>query len=294
MRAACCVLRAAAFLALTAALAPLPTGPLAAQDRTIPLAADGYVRILGSAGSIHVIAWDLDSVRWGGRLAPGQELFGGGSPRMVKVGTTGADGPAELSIRVPRRAKVVIDAGEASVDVSGVTGPVEIGGQSGAIKLVGAPVRLTIETVDGAVTLSGGPFRSSVVRTAGGMITADGLEEEVVLSTVTGAIFADLTRATRGSISSVSGVIRLGASVDPTGNLAIESHGGDILLRLATPPGVEVVATALGGNIENTLSRVVPRPVRGGRGQILETTVGGNGGTVTVTSFKGRVRIEPK
>ena len=88
--------------------------------------------------------------------------------------------------------------------------------------------------------------------------------------------------------------VRLGAGMEHTGTLTVESHGGDIQLRLDPRPGVELMATAFGGTIENTLTRSLPHPVRDGRSQLLETNVGNGGGTVTVTSFKGRIRIEPR
>jgi hypothetical protein len=276
---------------LASAPAPLL---LSAQERTIPLTADGYLRILAGAGTVKVSGWTNDSVRVVGRLAPGQQLFGGGSARMVKVGVEGPDVPATLQVWVPQGAKVVVEAGASSVDLDGVTGPVEIRGTSGVVNVLGAPVRLTIETVDGAVTLTGGPFRSTEVRTAGGTIRVAGARGELMLSSVAGAIFADADSVTRGNVTTVSGVIRFTGAVDRTGTLTVESHGGDIQLGLDPRSGVEVVATAFGGTIENTLTTTAPRVVREGRSQIIETAIGGGGGTVTVTSFKGRVRIGPR
>ena len=294
MRASCLVLRTTATFGTAILLALSAPRPLAAQERTIALAHDGYFRVYSRSGRVRVTGWGVDSVHWRAQLAPGQELFGGGNGQMAKVGVSGPEGPASIEVQVPRGVKLVIDAGDGIVDVDGVTGPIEIQGGSGAVRISGAPVRLTIETVDGAVTLTGGPFRSTEVRTAGGMIRAEGMRAGVVLSTVTGAIFAEADSVTRGGISTVSGVIRLGASMDPTGTLSVESHGGDIQLRLGPEAGVELMVTAFGGVIENSLSTAVAHPVRDGRSQQLETMVGNGGGTVTVTSFKGRVRIQPR
>jgi len=283
--------RASTFLAL---LAHLPTGPLAAQDRTIPLEADGYVRVINRSGTLQVLAWDKDSVRIVGELAPGQRLFGGGSARMVKVGVDGPEAPASVTVQVPRRAKVVIDGGDAAIEVDGVTGPIEISGGAGRILMAATPVRVTIQTVDGAVTLVGGPYRSTEVRTAGGVVHASGLEEEFLLSSVSGVIQATVSGVTRGRIESVTGVVRFAGDIDPTGTLTVESHGGDIGLILDPRKGFELVATAFGGTIENTLTSSIARPVPNGHGIQLATTVGGGGGTVTVTSFKGRIRLTPR
>lgn len=300
MRAACCVLRAAWIVAGMVLLAVSPPRRLSAQtpivttQRSVPLAADGYVRVMNGAGSIHVTGWERDSVQWSGHHRADQQLFGGGSPRMVKVGVGGEEAPVRLVVRVPHGAKLVIDAGEASVDVDGMTGPVEIRGGGGAVHLAGTPVRVTIETADGDVTLERGTFRSTEIRTAGGDIRVTGGREEVVLTTVTGEVMAELVGVTRGNLSSVTGAVRMRGSVDPTGTLSVESHGGDVTIALERGTGVELVATAFGGTIVNTLTSSAPRPVRDGRSQLLETTIGNGGGTVTVTAFKGTVRLQPK
>jgi hypothetical protein len=277
-----------------ALLAHLPTGPLTAQERAVPLDRDGFVRVFNAAGSIRVIGWGVDSVRWGGELARGQELYGGGNRRMVKLGPNGADGPARLEVRVPHGAKVVIDAGESTVDVDGLTGPVEIRGGAGNVHVSGAPVRLTIETVDGDVDITGGPHRSLDVRTAGGEIQVTGARGEVTISSVSGAITLQADSITRGHVTSVEGTVRMFGTVDRTGTLNLESHGGDIDLTLITRPGFDLVATAIGGSITNTLSRSAPRPIRDGRGFLLETAVGDGSGTVTVTAFKGTIRLYGK
>lgn len=299
MRTAFCVLRfardiprAVGLVGISLILAVSPSRRLAAQERTIPMAADGYFRVFNRAGAIRITGWDVDSVHWVAHLAPGQEFFGGGSGRMAKIGATGAEGEATFEIQVPRGVKLVIDGGDGTVEITGVTGPIEVQGGAGAVRVTGSPVRLTVGTVDGTVTLAGGPYRSTEVRTGGGMIRATGARGEVILSSVTGTIFAEADSITRGGITTVTGSIRFEGSVDPTGTLTVESHGGDIQLHLDPRPGIEVVATAFGGTIENTLTDSAPRPVRDGRSHQLATTIGNGGGTVTVTSFKGRVRLQ--
>jgi len=274
-----------------ALLAHWPTGRLAAQERTIPLDRDGFVRVFNRVGTIHVVGWGVDSVRWNAQLAPGQELYGGGNQQMAKLGVSGPDGVARLEVRVPAGAKLVIDAGESTVDVVGVTGAVEIRGGGGAVHVAGTPVRLTIETVDGPVDITGGPHRSVDVRTAGGAIDITGAREELSVSSISGDVTITADSITRGRIISVTGTVRLVGSVDRTGTLTAESHGGDLELALSTRPGFDVVATAIGGTIVNTLSKTSPRPVRDGRGSLLEAVVGDGGGTVTVTAFKGTIRL---
>jgi hypothetical protein len=277
-------------------LAVSPSRRLEAQAPQVRGAAvdrDGYVRIFSTAGSIKVTGWDRDSLEIRGRMAPGQQLFGGGSRRAIKFGADGPEGPSHLEVVMPRGVKLVVDAGESVVEVSGMTGAVEVRTGGGNIEIRDAPVRITIETVDGDVTLSGGPFLSTEVRTAGGDIRVTGARAECTLTSVSGGIIAEVAGVTRGRVSSVSGPLRYTGSVDPTGTLAVESHGGEVVVALDIGVGAQIVATNFGGEIVNTLTNDRPRAVRGS-GRLLETQLARFGGTVTITAFRGRVTLQQK
>jgi hypothetical protein len=299
MRASC-VGRRASWLGVAATLSLLlahwPTGPLAAQAPQVRGAAvdrDGFVRIFSGAGSIKVTGWDRDSLEIRGRMAPGQQLFGGGSRRAIKFGADGPEGPAHLEITIPRGVKLVVDAGESTVEVAGMTGAVEVRTGGGSIEIRDAPLRVTIETVDGDVALNGGPFLSTEVRTAGGDIRVTGARGECTLTSVSGAITAEVLGVTRGRVSSVSGPLRFAGNVDPTGTLAIEAHGGEVVVALDADVGAEIVATSFGGEIANALTNTRPRAVRE-RGRLLETQTGRGGGTITITAFRGRVTLQQR
>jgi hypothetical protein len=290
------VLRATAVGILGISLALLPTGRLAAQAPQVRGAAvdrDGFVRIFSTAGSIKVTGWDRDSLEIRGRMAPGQQLFGGGSRRAIKFGADGPEGPSHLEVTMPRGVKLVIDAGESTVEVAGMTGAVEVRTGGGNIEIRDAPVRVTIETVDGDVTLSGGPFLSTEVRSAGGDIRVTGARAECTLTSVSGGITAEVVGVTRGRVSSVNGPLRFSGNVDPTGTLAIESHGGEVVVALDAGVGAEIVATNFGGEIVNTLTNARPRAVRG-TGRLLQTELSRFGGTVTITAFRGRVTLQQR
>jgi len=91
----------------------------------------------------------------------------------------------------------------------------------------------------------------------------------------------------------VNGPLRFSGNVDPTGTLAIESHGGEVVVALDAGVGAEIVATNFGGEIVNTLTNARPRAVRG-TGRLLQTELSRFGGTVTITAFRGSVTLQQR
>jgi hypothetical protein len=66
MRTSIVVRRASAVVGALLLSASLPLF-LRAQERAVPLDRDGFVRVFNAAGSIRVIGWGVDSVRWSSR-----------------------------------------------------------------------------------------------------------------------------------------------------------------------------------------------------------------------------------
>ena len=105
-------------------------------ERRAAIAADASIRFGGAISSLRIIGWDRDSLVITGSMPKGWRFDGGvGSP----VGGLGrgakfffeapGDGyptGATLEVRVPTRARVWAKSGSADIDVSGVTGGLDL------------------------------------------------------------------------------------------------------------------------------------------------------------------------
>jgi hypothetical protein len=295
-------IRAVRLAALAAALTAL-TAPVAGAQRSppirraLPLAPDGSVRVYVLSGRVSVVGGDVDSVIVTGTAPARQPFHMGGGPRGVKLGVwdetaTGSVAPADLEVRVPRRARVWVKAGQtADVDVREVTGGLDVNIVAGTVRVRGAPRELNVEAMDGSVEIVGSPAWMRV-KTASGAITLRGGSEDVALSSVSGAIRVSGGRVTRGRFENVTGDIRFDAAPDRGGALTFDTHGGLVELRLPRDVAADFEVTTIRGTIENALSTASPVAGRDARGRALSFSIGTTpAATITVRSFKGRVAL---
>jgi hypothetical protein len=282
-------------LLLLAALAALATPATAQQvSRGFPLDGDAAIRVFNLAGTIVVRGWDRDSVAVTGQVPPGEGTFyAGGSGGGAKLGVeprVGTPPRAELQVMVPRNARVWIKTDEATVDVAGVAGQVDVYSVGGRVQVAG-PVRvLSVETMDGPVTVEG-EMTWVRLKSAGGGVRFTGSVEDLVASSVSGGVAVEARRLGRARVETVTGTVRLAGVPDRTASISVETHAGPAeILIPATSPAVFELGT-LGGTITNRLTTTKPRTGPGGRGQVLSFGTDVGGAVVTVRSFKGDIIV---
>ncbi len=270
--------------------------------------AGGSVRIMNPFGRVRVIGWDADSLAVSGRLAPGAgRFYAAGDARVRKLGVdVPADerdtGPAELEVRVPRRASVWVKSATADIEVVGVDGTLDLNSVSGAIHVLGTPQDVTAETMDGAVEIAGGTGRTRVKTVSGGILLR-GASADLGASTLSGTIVVRAagwqrggTGVQRGKFESVTGDIRFEGELGRGGVVELESQSGKVTVRVPPPPTTvaDFDLLTIGGTITNTLTPAAPRRRAAGVGQELGFSTGSGGAQVTVRSFKGTILLEAK
>lgn len=283
----------------------LIAAPLSAQlqvNRREAVTPDASIRLQGSFSAVRVIGWDQDSVALTGAVSKGTIVnvhFGGGPGQRAAGAKMFIEAPeadaaigkgGTLELRVPARARVWVKAGSSAIDVSGVTGGLDLNIVGGSIQVAGSPRELRAESMDGGIRIEGSPAWLRA-KTATGDITLAGGGEDVGLSTVSGAIRITEGRVERLRLESVSGLILLAARVAPGGAVDVDAHSGPIEVRLAPNANVDLTASSLTGRIENLWNRTRPTSGREGRGQELLTMAGASSARMTVRSFKGTITL---
>jgi hypothetical protein len=283
------------FLTLIAlALTSLPASGQSKVDRGIKLNADGAIRIYNTVGSVRVVGWNRDSVAVRGLLGGGNTLHFGGSPGGVKMFVEGRDernpAAASIEVMVPVRAKVWVKTASADIDVTGVTGSLDLYVVGGRITVRGNPADVNAEAIDGAITMIGSPGWLRA-KSASGDVSFDGSCSDVTLSTVSGKIDADGTGFEKAKFETVTGGIRFAGSFRTGGLVNFDTHSGSVEVGVSpsTPADFDVVSIA--GSIVNRLTSSRPIKGRYGRGSELVTATGGGGTRVAIRSFKGPVTL---
>lgn len=315
-------------LGLAVAAALLLAGPAQAQRQVNArhdASSTGTVEISLEGGSVRVTGWSRNEVQVTGTVQGRDEvrLDGGGRTVEVRVGGSrpGRGGSGNLEIRVPAGSSLEITAGAAPITVSGVTGAVEATSRSGPVTVQGNTRGVEIVAHSGPVTVEGRTERLDVTAMSGPVrVTADVRQRadiqalsgnvdvlgavpeldvqalsgnvrvanaggRVEVQGVSGNISVTGSRL-RGNVNTVSGSVLVSGSL--AGPISMESHGGNVELRLPSGASAEVQIETFNGGVRNEIPGA--RESRESR-QERRISIGRGGPTVSITTFSGDVKL---
>lgn len=265
-------------------------------ERGLHLDADGAVRISNLVGSVRVIGWNRDSVALRGSVAKGDKLFMGGGPRGMKMFIEPLNErnpqPSSLEVFVPARAKVWVKTATATIDVSGVTGELDLYVVGGRIRVTGDPAELNAEAIDGDIEVTGSPGWLRA-KSASGDVILNGSSRDIALSTVSGGISVATNggKLERAKIESITGAIRFNADIEKGAAIDFDTHSGALDISIPRNTGADFEIASIAGTISNQLNFAKPVSGHYGRGAELSMTNGSGGARVTIRSFKGSVTL---
>lgn len=267
-------------------------------DRTLQAARDGVVEIENVAGTVEVVGWDRSEVRVTGRLGEGTEglEFERQGERVVVAvrlprnarNVKGSD----LTISVPAGSRLSISTVSADQAVSDVQGDLDLQSVSGDIRAQGGARRAKLKTVSGRIGLDI-PGERVQAGSVSGDIAISGARGEVAAETVSGDIEIENARCERLHGESVSGDLSFAGELVGRGDFALSSHSGDISLRLASEPGVQLEASTFSGTIDAPFAREA-RPARDRRSsptKKLRTELGDGRGKLEIETFSGDIEV---
>jgi hypothetical protein len=273
------------------------SSPLAAQkkvDRKIPLGMEGALRIVNMVGSVVIHGWNKDTVMVRGTLGLGDSFFMGGGYTGAKMFVESANDrdpkPARLEVWVPARVRLWVKTATANIDVSDVTGGLDLYTVSGPIDVTGNPHELNAEAIDGDIHITGSPPWVRA-KSASGTIVFQGSSSDAAFSTVSGAVKVDGGLFERTKIETVTGNISFSGQLDRSGAFDFDTHSGAIDIAIPEKTSASFSVVTIAGSITNNLSKISPIPGRFGRGAEINTDVSGGGAKVSVRAFKGQVTI---
>lgn len=257
-----------------------------------------YVRLNGAFSSLKVTGWEKDSLVMTGSLPKGSRFepaMGGASGAPLQgvkfyiEASPSATSAGSLELFVPAGATVWAKSGSAAIDVTGITGGLDLNIVGGSVTVNGNPRELNIESMDGAVMVTGAPGWMRA-KTATGNVTVRGSCTDLGITTVSGTVTIRDGLFERARIESINGDVTFGAGLARAGNLLIDSHSGAIELMVGKA-SVDIEATTITGSIINTVSARRPAPGREGRGEELTLSLGVGEARATLRSFKGNIRL---
>lgn len=289
-----------ALLLTAASSVAVPMGASAQQkvDVRRAVARNVYVRLNGAFSSLRVTGWQKDSLVMTGSL-PKESRFepamggAGGAPvtgvKFYIEGSATSNASGSLELFVPVGATVWAKSGSATIDVTGITGGLDLNIVGGSITVSGNPRELNIESMDGNVSVTGAPTWMRA-KTATGDVTLRGSCTDLGVTTVSGTVTVRDGSFERTRIETVTGNVTFGAGVSRAGSLLIDSHAGTIELQIGKA-SLDIDATTITGSITNSVTTRRPTPGREGRGEELTLSLGIGDARATLRSFKGNIRL---
>ncbi|HEV7838542.1 MAG TPA: DUF4097 family beta strand repeat-containing protein, partial [Gemmatimonadaceae bacterium] len=280
----CCV-RTLAVSILSTALFACPLLGQTKIERKLALGMDGALRIGNMVGSVVVHGWNKDTVLVRGTLASGDQFFMGGGYTGAKMFVESANDrnprPTRLEVWVPARVRLWVKTATANIDVSEVSGGLDLYVVSGTIDVTGNPSELNAEAIDGDIHVTGSPpwLRA---KTATGAVTFQGASADAAFSTVSGPIKVNGGIFERAKLETVTGPITFAGKLDRGGSFDFDTHSGVIDIAVPEKTDATLSVVTIAGSITNKLSRTAPTAGRFGRGAELEMDVGRGGARVSV------------
>ena len=292
------MIRQALFVAALLSVAAVAAQSQVKVERGLRLDADGSVRISNLVGSVHVTGWSRDSVSLRGSLPKGDKLFMGGSPRGMKLFVEPMNDrnpqPSSLTVLVPARAKVWVKTATAEIEVSGVTGELDLYVVGGRIRVSGKPAELNAEAIDGDIEVNGNPGWLRA-KSASGTVTLIGSSSDISISTVSGGIIVNpgpsAGKFERAKLETVTGSIRFNADIEKGAAIEFSTHSGSMDIAIPRGTGADFDVASIAGTISNELNYARPVKGRYGRGSEMVMTNASGGARVTIRSFKGPVTL---
>ena len=269
-------------------------------DKTLPAAANGYVKIVITRGEVDITGWDRDEVHIEGELddlAEGLVFVVEGDRTRIEVklprrNVNWGDG-SDLDIRVPMNSKIDFDGVSTDTTIGMVSGGVRIRTVSGDITASEIQNQVRINTVSGNIDVSASSGDTHI-STVSGEIHLDMSSSRIVLNSVSGEIEARFEEFTRLRASVVSGDIEVSGKLAGEGEIEMASVSGEISLELEGPVNAHLSAeVGPGGDIDNSLTDDEPVNIFPGRKK-LEVRFGDGSGQINLRTVTGDIRIDDR
>jgi len=290
--------------ALLAAGLLAAAAPAALAQQTITknakVAPDATVEVSNVQGKVQITAWDKNEVDLLATLESSKdELEFEATERNVHIEVRRPRGKynsdeddANLTIRVPRGARIIADTVSADIGVTGVRGEQSLQSVSGELRTQAFDAPLKATSVSGEIIVTGNGGKSPVsTENVSGTSTVTGVRGNYDGEAVSGEIHATVAAAERVELNSVSGDIELSVELGATSRLDLESVSGEIGLRIKPPVNADFDIESFSGDIENCFGQKARDTSKYTPGSELNFTQGSGGARVEIQTLSGEISV---
>jgi len=280
-------------------------------EKTVALAKDGKVILKNVSGDIEVRSWDKNEVKIealkvsrASSLSKAQENAKRVEIEVIKDGNVlriGTKYPRTIfgsinvavnyNLLIPSEAAIKVHSVSGDVVLTGIGGAVETDTVSGDVEVSKALKGVESKAVSGDITLediSG----SLYVKAVSGDVKLQGIKGSIEIDTVSGDVdLRNVSQAKTVRAKTLSGEITYDGQLMANGKYDLNSHSGDIKMRIPADSAFDFEVETFSGTIntafEITVSgKISKKEIRG--------SVNGGGADVSLSTFSGDISLEKK
>jgi DUF4097 and DUF4098 domain-containing protein YvlB len=291
-----------AWLAAAVLAAAVP--PAMAQQQVTKranVAADATVEVSNVQGTVTITAWDKNEVELVAELeSTKDELEFEATDRHVRIevdrdkGNYGRDHDedANLTLRVPKGARLIVDTVSADIGVTGARGEQSLESVSGEVRTQAFDAAVKAASVSGEVIVTGNGGKAAVTtENVSGSAVVTGVRGNYRGEVVSGEINASVAAATQLEVSSVSGEIDVQAELTPNARVEMGSVSGTVTLRIKPPVNADFDIESFSGDIETCFGPKPRDTIKFTPGSELDFTQGSGGARVEIETLSGEIIV---
>ena len=202
---------------------------------------------------------------------------------------------ADVVLIVPRSVRLVVNGTSTDVSIANVAGDVEVTLVTGDFEGRALGGRAILQSMTGDVKITEGVGDLRVTTTSGD-VSASGVRGEVEVGATSGDVSIGAERLGRVKVALMSGDIDITGPLADDARLQLNTHSGDVILRLPESAAGELEVTTYNGNVSAgtvTMMPPVQRSFNAGNTSPRRYQFGGGGtARITVSTFNGDIAIQ--
>ena len=263
-------------------------------DTTVGFDRNGTVIVSSGNGDIIITSNTSNQLRVRASSEDGDVRFDFAPNRnTVEVSTARRGSESHFEVSVPQGAHVIAKAGSGDVSIRGTRGEVEVTSQSGDVVVDDVNGRLTVRSFSGDVTASN-VTGDVEVSTQSGDFNLTSVRGNIEIGNTSGDIVMRGIAARTVRAKTTSGDVSYDGTIDPGGRYDLESHSGDVRIRLPRDASAQLTVSTWSGEIDSDFP-ITLRPGQHtmGAANSKEFTfaVGSGSARITAKTFSGDVTV---
>jgi DUF4097 and DUF4098 domain-containing protein YvlB len=291
-----------AWLAAAVLAAAVPPAMAQQQiNKRVNVAPDATVEVSNVQGSVTITTWDRNEVELIAELESAKdELEFEATERNVRIeverpnGKYGRDDEddAYLTLRVPSRARLIVDTVSAEIGVTGARGEQSLESVSGEVRTQAFDAAVKAASVSGEVIVTGNGGKAAVTtENVSGSSVVTGVRGSYRGEVVSGEISASVAAADYLEVSTVSGEINVQAELTPAARVEMGSVSGTVTLRIKPPVNADFDIESFSGDIESCFGPEPRDTSKYTPGSELNFTQGKGGARVEIETLSGSISV---